>query len=342
MSSEIRVIHLEGDALTRGIRHGEACRAALWQFADDGLCRLQQLSGRPMSLNGLSEKIAGYRTLVARWLPDISQEIEGLAIGAGMPSDLAWLLQLRREVLGYNRITTGGDCSTLASLKGEPLVAQTVDLNGNLDDYISVLNCKSRNGRSLVLSFAGLLGYLGVNSAGLAVGLNMVLGGNWQEGIPPYLVIRHLLDTCSDVGEALEKLRALPLSSSRSFTLCDKQQAVCVESLDNQLRIIGQGAAVAHTNHFLHADFISQDAINIFAKNSSHLRLSQTQAFLQRETIEPEMCFELFSVPPVCVADNGDIRRERTVAAVVLLPQQGMMMLRPGNPSLSKTQCFSV
>lgn len=342
MSVDNRIICLEGDALSRGIRHGEQCRDALRQFADDGLCRLQPLSDAPLSLDGLREKIAAYRKRVGQWLPEIAEEIEGLAIGAGISSDLAWLLQLRREVLGYNRITTGGDCSTLASLKGEPLLAQTVDLNGNLDDFIRVLHVSMPQRRSLVLSFAGLLGYLGVNSAGLAVGLNMVLGGNWQEGIPPYLAIRHVLDNCASVSEALETLAVLPLSSSRSFTLCDVQQAICVESLNNQLRITERGMVTAHTNHFLHADFIPQDAINIFAGNSSRLRLEQTRAFLQQPLIRPETCFDLFSTPPVCVADSGDIRRERTVAAVVLLPRQRSMLLRAGNPAFSATHSFSL
>ncbi|OSM94732.1 C45 family autoproteolytic acyltransferase/hydolase [Lonsdalea populi] len=340
MSGENFVTHLEGDALSRGIQHGEQCRDALRQFADDGLCRLQPLSDRPLSLEGLREKIAAYRMRISHWLPEIAREIEGLAMGAGISHELAWLLQLRREVLGYNRITTGGDCSTLASLKSESLVAQTVDLNGNLDDFIRVLHVSTSQQRSLVLSFAGLLGYLGMNSAGLAIGLNMVLGGKWQEGIPPYLAIRHLLDTCTSVDEALETLAALPLSSSRSFTFCDGERAACVESLNNQLRIVEQGVVTAHTNHFLYDDFIPQDAINIFARNSSRLRLEQTRAFLQQPAIRPESCFDLFSTPPVCVADSGDIRRERTVAAVVLLPQQGTMLLRAGNPSLSATHSF--
>jgi len=340
MSNENIFIQLEGDALSRGIQHGEQCRDALRQFTDDGLCRLQPLSDHPLSLDGLCEKINMYRMRINHWLPEIAREIEGLAIGAGISRDIAWLLQLRREVLGYNRVTTGGDCSTLASLKGDPLVAQTVDLNGNLDDFIRVLHVSTTQQRSLVLSFAGLLGYLGMNSAGLAIGLNMVLGGEWQEGIPPYLAIRHLLDTCTNVGEALEVLAALPLSSSRSFTLCDGKRVVCVESLNNQLRIVEQGVTATHTNHFLHDEFIPQDAINIFAKNSSLLRLEQTKAFLQRPSFKPEDCFDLFSTPPVCVADSGDIRRERTVAAVVLLPKQGTLLLRTGNPSLSTTQSF--
>ncbi|MDE9565812.1 hypothetical protein KKI93_17555 [Xenorhabdus bovienii] len=342
MIPNVNVVTLNGDALERGIQHGQQCRKALSKFADDGLCRLNHLGQSALSLSQLGENIERYRICVKTWLPDIAQEIEGLSIGAEMPLDLAWLLQLRREVLGYNSTTESGDCTTLSSFKGQSILAQTVDLNGNLDDFIHILECKGTRNSSLILSFAGLLGYLGLNRAGLAIGLNMVLGGTWGVGIPPYLVIRHLLDNYDTVEQAVKALRCLPLSSSRSFTLCDKQHLLCVEILNNQLRIVEAGYSTAHTNHFLHPDFASHDQINIFAKNSSRQRLEKTRELLQQEHIDSDDCFSLFTTPPVCVADNGDIRRERTVAAVVILPEEGKMLLRPGNPALSTTQSFSL
>ncbi|MFI8417124.1 C45 family autoproteolytic acyltransferase/hydrolase [Serratia sp. NPDC078593] len=342
MSDAIPVVTLRGDARSRGIQQGEQCRQALWQFADDHLCRLNLLSDAPLSLVALDEKIGRYRQFVTEWLPEIAQEVDGLAIGAQMPVALAWLLQLRREVLGYNRITTGGDCTTLASQESEPWLAQTVDLNGNLDDVIHVLACQDTPIPSLVLSFGGLLGYLGINQAGLAVGLNMVLGGTWGVGIPPYLAIRHLLDNCANVEQAMDVLTRLPLSSSRSFTLCDRQRVLCVECMDNQWRVVQQDSRTTmHTNHFLHPDFQRDDGINIFAKNSSMQRLAKAQDFLAAGPHQGEACFTLFSSPPVCVADNGDIRRERTVAGVVMLPEQGRLLVRPGNPSVNASQYFS-
>ena len=52
--------------------------------------------------------------------------------------------------------------------------------------------------------------------------------------------------------------------------------------------------------------------------------------------------FAVLARPPVCVADTGDIRRERTVAAVVLLPGRGELHLRPGDPSRSATVSFAM
>lgn len=343
MSPAITRVRAEGDAFTVGLLHGEAQRVALHAFVEDALCRLNRLLPEPVTLAQLRPTVAAYRSVIAAATPALAEEIVGLGHGAGLDDDLAHLLQLRREILGYHRVPTIGDCTTYARTgpAGQPVLAQTVDLNGNLDDQIAVLHVVRPHRSAIVLSFAGLLGYLGVNSAGLAVGLNLVLGGVWRPGIPPYLAIRHLLDTADTVEQAVEILGKLPLASSRSIMLCDTRLAAYVEILGEEIRVTS-GAELTHTNHFLHPDFVSSDELNIFARNSSLNRLAAIRTGLARLTgdAEPEQHFGLLSQPPVCVPDSGDIRRERSVAAVVMLPAEGELHLRPGDPSRATTRVF--
>jgi predicted choloylglycine hydrolase len=345
-------IRATGEPFEVGYRHGAARAAALRAFLDDGLARISKLAPAPVSLPALRPVLADYDARITAAAPRLSEEISGLAKGAGISRDEAVLLQVRREIIGYQRVPvpSRGDCTTYASLSagpgGEPVLAQTVDLNGDLDDQIAVLDMglSGSGRRALLLSFGGLLGYLGVNSDGLAIGLNLVLGGEWGPGLPPYLAIRYLLDNAGCVADALEILAGLPLASSRSLTLCDSMSAVCVELLDAEVRFV-ETAELVHTNHFLHPDFTSRDQLNVFARNSSLLRLKAAAAGLtalaQAGTgAGVEEHFQLLSQPGICVADVGDIRRERTVAAVVLLPGRGELYLRPGNPSVSATQAF--
>lgn len=339
-------IRASGTPFAVGRAHGEALAGPLRTFLDDSLCRLNKVMPEPVTRDGLLPSIAAYRAVVAAALPDQAEEVAGLASGAGITEDEAWLLQLRREIMGYRKVPTAGDCTTYARTAGSsPVLAQTIDLNGDLDDYISVLEiaCGDSPRRSLVLSFGGLLGYLGLNSDGLAIGLNLVLGGEWRPGVPPYLAIRHLLDTAGDVTEALEILRTLPLASSRTLVLCDRARAVCVEVLGDEFRTI-EDAEVAHTNHFLHPDLVPGDEINVFARNSSVRRLKAVTAGLGElpPGAGPEEHFALLSQSPIRVPNRGDIRAERTVAAVVLLPDRGELHVRPGDPALSRTQVFSL
>lgn len=343
-------IRATGEPFEVGYQHGTARAEALREFLDDDLARINRLAPAPVSLEQLRPVLAAYSAQIAAATPRLSEEIDGLASGVGIPRDLAVLFQVRREIIGYQRVPARGDCTTYASLSagpgGSPVLAQTVDLNGDLDDQIAVLDIglSGSSRRTLVLSFGGLLGYLGVNSDGLAIGLNLVLGGAWQPGVPPYLAIRHLLDNAGCVAEAMDILPGLPLASSRTLMLCDTASALCVEILGNRLRTVGTGELI-HTNHFLHPDFTSHDELNVFARNSSLLRLkaaaSGLAAFAEAGAgAGVEEHFALLSQPTICVAGTGDVRRERTVAAVVLLPGHNELHLRPGDPSASSTQTF--
>jgi hypothetical protein len=347
------LVHAAGSPFDVGYQHGAARASALRAFIDDDLCRINRLAPAAVSLDSLRPVLAAYGAAIAAATPRLSEEIDGLGEGAGISRELAVLLQVRREIIGFQRVPARGDCTTYASLSagpgGGPLLAQTVDLNGGLDDQLAVLDVELSGStrRAIVLSFGGLLGYLGLNSDGLAIGLNLVLGGQWRPGLPPYLAIRHLLDNAGCVADALRILRDLPLASSRSLTLCDPANVACVELLDNQMRLVEmpQPTQVAHTNHFLHPDFTQLDLLNVFARNSSLLRLKACEAGLARFAesaigASVDEHFALLSQPTICVADTGDIRRERTVAAVVLLPDRGELHVRPGDPSRSSTRTF--
>ena len=345
----VPLVRLRGNPFDVGYQHGAARRDALRAFIDDDLCRINKLAPAPVTLAELSPALAEYAAAIAAATPALGAEISGLASGAGLSPDEAVLLQVRREIIGYQKIPARGDCTTYASLVAGPshgpVLAQTVDLNGNLDDQIAVLDVglAPSTRRALVLSFGGLLGYLGINSDGLAIGLNLVLGGTWHPGLPPYLAIRHLLDNAGSVAQALDILSGLPLASSRSLTLCDPTAVACVEILGGELRLTAS-EQTAHTNHYLHPDFAVADELNIFARNSSLMRLKACQAALAEAEsgIGVEEHFGLLTQPTICVGDTGDIRRERTVAAVVMLPAQGELHVRPGDPSRSTTATFRI
>jgi isopenicillin-N N-acyltransferase like protein len=350
-TASIPFVHATGTPFEVGYQHGVARGRQLRAFLGDGLGRISYLAPAPVSAQALRPALAAYGDVIAAATPRLNEELDGLASGAAISREQAVLLQVRREIIGFQRVNAHGDCTTYASLSagpgGSPVLAQTVDLNGNLDDQIAVLDIglSGADRRALVLSLGGLLGYLGVNSDGLAIGLNLVLGGDWHPGVPPYLAIRHLLDRAGTVADALAILPGLPLASSRSLTLCDPTSVACVEILDNELRFIDV-AQPAHTNHFLHHDFSGSDALNVFARNSSRLRLKAGQAglaeFAAAGGAEVEEHFALLARQPICVPDTGDIRRERTVAAVVMLPGRRELHIRPGDPSRSSTQAFAV
>jgi hypothetical protein len=123
--------------------------------------------------------------------------------------------------------------------------------------------------------------------------------------------------------------------------VCGEQRAVCVESLGSE-RAVLEGGELVHTNHFLDRDFAERDEINVFAKNSSRRRMEAVRQAGIPKADDTAGHRALLLTPPVFVPDNGDIRRERTVAAVVLRPDLGEIRLWSGDPSTAEEHVHSL
>jgi isopenicillin-N N-acyltransferase-like protein len=341
-----------GSPFAVGSGHGAARRESLRAFIGDSLGRLNRVMRPAVSMAELSPTISAYGAAIEAASPDLAAEIRGLAHGAGLSQAEATLLQLRREIMGYRKIPkmpSLGGCTAYAragrASGGVPVLAQTIDLSGNLDDQITILDAgyAGSGRRALILSFAGLLGFVGLNSDGLAIGLNLVVGGDWHPGLPPYLAVRHLLNTAASVAEAVSILRDLPLASSRSIMLCDPREACYVEILGADVRAVS-APEITHTNHYLHPDLAPRDEVNVFARNSSLRRLEACRRGLGGipAAAGVEDHFGLLCEPPIRVPDEGDISRDRTVATVVMLPAAGELYVRPGDPARTATQAFAL
>lgn len=331
----LEVLALSGSPYEIGLRHGAAHRARIAGFLGDRLARLNAVLFEPVSLESLRPEIRRYATLIERSLPRLHEELLGLAEGARISPEEALLLQLRRELLGYRKIPSRGDCTLFARRSpGAVVLGQTIDLNGDMSRELCVLRIRHPGGNEVLLvSFTGLLGYLGMNDRGVAIGLNLVLGGEWGPGVPAYMAIRHLLDCAASVADCLALLRELPLASSRALTICDRARSVGVEFIRDEIRV-REGDDIAHANHFLDDAFRPRDALNPFARNSSLARMAACQAAVRRlpPDCAMEEYFELFSAAPICVDGAGDERRECTVGAVVMRPDRGEMLVRQGHP----------
>lgn len=344
-----RTIVARGNRFELGRQQGVAQRAQIRRFLDDRLTRLEPIAGVAagvsVSRETFAKSVREHAALVVEQLPGCAEEVHGLAEGAQIPIGDAWLLQLRRELASYRSVRkhldglagtppAAGDCTTFArSADGHVVLGQTIDLNGDMASELTTLQLTSDvTGRSLALaSFTGLLGYLGVNDRGLAIGLNLVLAGDWRPGVPGYMAIRHLLDVASSVDECLALLKDMRLASSRALTIVDDHRMVGVEFVLDEMRVIEpQHGRLVHANHFLHEDFVAGDELNPFALNSSRRRQQACEAALDEVPADAgaDAYFAFLDRAPVYVAPSGDVRRESTAGAVVIHPRRGEISVR--------------
>lgn len=341
---DIPLLSLEGSRFEIGLQHGERQRGPIQAFLNDRLTRINALVEEPMTPTALHTVIEQYRCVIAEWLPDMYEELRGLAQGAQISVAQALLLQLRRELVGFTKIRTDGDCTTFGRRQeGRTVLGQTIDLNGDMERELTAMRVCHSDGRTVLLaSFTGLLGYLGMNDRGLAICLNLVLGGQWGPGIPGYMAIRHLLDEAASVDDCLALLRDLPLASSRALTICDRSRLVTVEYIRNEMRVL-EGPLLVHANHFLDDAFGGRDELNPFARTSSMRRQDACRTGIGNVDHDgaAQHYFALLGSTPIHVAPDGNMRRECTVGAVVMRPDAGEMIVRKGDPAAGASRSLT-
>ncbi len=348
--TQLKPISLSGDPYSIGYCHGLSEGSVIRSFLADDFSHINANRTKKLPWEKILDRVQEHKWIIEQDVPLLAKELRGLADGAGISYDEAILLQMRREIVGKSSLASG-ECSLIAKLEQqEAVIAQTVDQNpvmAALGRIFRICSSDQNIPEILMFSFSGLLGFLGMNSAGLGIGINFVSSDDWKPGVSPYLLIRHLLQLRS-LEECLQALRQIRRSSSRSFTICDRSHLAIVEMTSDNLRVT-RGSKLVRTNHFLHADFINLDSMNIFSRNASKLRLERLRELVSAQNWEtdPERLFEIFSdhsLYPVglCAHSEGNARREDTVAAVILDLHNQTISIRVGHPCKNPTQNFSL
>ena len=245
--------------------------------------------------------------------PDLIAEVTGIAAGADVPVDALLALQARTELLG------GAECSVI----GRPgKVEQNWDWH---PDVVPLLWIVEQPGDRwfATLTEAGMLGKIGLSSAGLCVGLNFLrcsLDGG-VAGVPVHVLLRVLLDRTDSLEGAVALLESAPVSASSCITVASASAVVAVELSPGGCRTV-RADRVLHTNHFL-ADLPAGEDLEAAEEPSTLLRL----AALERSGS--------LSAHPVCrheVSGGPWEDRLATLASVVMEPGVPRLQVADGPP----------
>jgi isopenicillin-N N-acyltransferase-like protein len=191
---------------------------------------------------------------VEQFRPAFAREIEGIAAGACQPAPLLFAVNARTELLcgGVVAGVAGGECSTVAVVDEDgrrAVLAQNWDFHPALAASRVAWTVR-RDERSSFTGFteAGILAKLGVNSHGVAIGINFLASDRdtGSGGLPIHIVVRAVVERT-------------PVSSSVCMTVAGPQGdgTVGVVSLERWPGGVGRhlpsGAPprLAHTNHFV-------------------------------------------------------------------------------------------
>jgi isopenicillin-N N-acyltransferase-like protein len=274
------------------------------------------------------------------WAPHLAAEIEGIAAGAGLETWQVAALNARTEILARGR----GECSTVVLLGDSPRTMQTWDWHEHLDDSKFVWD----TGHVRTLTEYGIVGKIGVNSAGLGVHMNILhhASDGGGDGVPVHIVARRILDDATTVDEAVEIARSARMCASTVLTAVDRHSAACLELCPVGLGVVRPSDGVLlHTNHFLDPELAAGED-NRDEDPESWDRLEALEQRVDELRAAPDLSdvMKLHDTPVCCHPEPGAPFGERyaTLATISLDVAGGRMRLRAGGPCADESPWITV
>jgi isopenicillin-N N-acyltransferase-like protein len=197
--------------------------------------------------------------LLAERAPDLVDEVEGIAQGAGESADELFALNARTELLAGR---AKPECSAIGILpalsdSGATYLAQNWDWHPDLKPSRVVWTIAPAGGERWLTTFteAGIVGKIGLNSDGLGLCLNILgtTADGGLHGLPVHVASRLVLAECRTLPEALRLLIGSSFAASSCFNLACDGMATAVEVSPGGVVPLppAAGGYRVHTNHFV-------------------------------------------------------------------------------------------
>jgi hypothetical protein len=325
------VIECTGDGRSRGRMHGEAAKGLI----HDGLQRWADATagaaGIPIT-RYVSAFLSDTALLAAieTLLPDLIEEMRGIAEGAGVPFDQVAAFNLMDEQWWYDLEWSPHaepGCSVVAVAEqgtGTVLLGQNMDLPAYMDGGQVVLRIQAPGQpEELVLSAAGLLGLTGVNQAGVGICVNTLLMlRHSRTGLPVTAVIRGALRQ-EQRSAALTFLQSVPHASGQHYAVGNRDGVVGLEcsAAGKTLSPAASEAALIHTNHPLATHEIDPVAEAALERRGSVADSKRRLEFLREQSASIRQAADIKRVladrsVPICKTPTRD-RNSTTFGSVV-------------------------
>jgi isopenicillin-N N-acyltransferase like protein len=373
----MKYLELSGTPRQIGQAHGEALRQEINEFIAEGVEGMKAAGITPEAyLNLLFEKSQFFQA-AQRWVPDIIDEIHGIADGANLDfrSIFAWQLVDERDWF-FSRAQSDllksppDHCSALGafgSVANPTIIAQNADMGRYVDGKGVLIRKKyTHNGfEHLVVTLPGLFSVYGMNDHGVGVCLNAL--GFWMNkssnGLATIFLAGGILEQPT-LRDAENFIGSAPHATGENYLIGGREGAVSYEGSSNRVAryIPYEGAQVVyHTNHALVNDDIeiTPEVISTFAperqerarfaveNTTERLRVLESHLRDRKEPLTVEGAKAILSthesaVHPVCRHKREDTEAMTTFCFIMELGEQPAMHIASGPPCMNEFRTFTL
>ena len=339
---EFPLIEVAGSSYEMGCQHGAQASGLIERY----LLWIEKLTG--MSRDLLCQNAMALLPMMEALSPSLVEEVRGLAHGAGISFEEAVLCQARAEAAHIGE----GGCTAFAltgsaTADGQPLAGQNQDLEPEYTDVAILLRVKPNDGRprALIFTFAGQVGYSGMNEYGLAHFANALYDCDWQPGLPHYPLKRVMLEK-QTIDECVELLTKHRTCSAANVLLSDGNGRIA------DVEVRPEGIALfqdehpdccLHTNHYLTAQFAAYETHSL---PDSVPRLVRMRALI-KENWGAITVDSMKTILADHEGDPGGICRHgskgmHSISGYIAEPKAGVLHVRRGHGCLGSWTAYEV
>lgn len=267
------------DAFGRGRQHGELARTQIQAT----LATYRQIFRDFVGVEWSKARAIGqsYADSIERYDAAYLDEIRGVAAGGGFDEEDILALNVRSEITFTARLV--GGCTALAAFGratpgGTTVLAQNWDWRRSLKDSIVVLRVHQTERPSLAMvTEAGIIGKLGLNSSGLGVCLNALVTDRIEPGATPlHIVLRGILDSPT-LADAIGAATRSGIACAANYLVAQHGVgAASIEAVPGGADVLlPERDVVVHTNHLCSLRHSGVRDLGIQAFPDSPVRLAR-------------------------------------------------------------------
>ena len=264
----IRVMDLIGSAAAIGHAHGRTHADEIRSYTRErvDLVASGLWSGAQLGRERVLDLAEACLDAHERFSPQLHEEMMALADGAGISGPEAVVVGGFTDFVDTVRGVLGGrhpdtviedDCTAVIipdqRSNGAGFLAQTWDMHDSATDHVVLLRIAPDDAPSaLVFTTTGCLGQIGMNAAGVCVGINNLTGNDGRVGVTWPSVVRAMLAT-ETADAALAVLMGADLAGAHNYLIFDSSGiGYDVEAMPTVRPVTELTTEpLVHTNHVL-------------------------------------------------------------------------------------------
>ena len=345
MERHIPGVISEGEPFARGLHLGSSEKERVRHTVSAYMRIFEGFAG--LSRAAVFEQAERFMPAVASFAPHLLEEMRGIAEGAECDVREIVAINARTELM-YG-VTHRPECTSIAisgaaSADGHTRIAQNWDWHPSLVGTLVLWLVRRGDGPDvLTLTEAGIVGKIGVNTAGLAMCINLLRSDSDSDGpaAPMHVILRRVLEDARSIEEAIALIGDTPRCTSCNHMLADRSGEIA----DVEATPAGQWVhrpvegLLTHTNHCTNPVLATQDRY-VREYPETRERFNRMQALatslpVSESDVRAMLADHTTSPNSICLHNDADwsfIEQGESIASIIFDVTGGTLDVADGPP----------